>query len=222
VRFWRRSSTGEIAVLEDVRGGALEGLLERDPSRAEPVLARLGEAIQAMHRHQADRYGRPGASLPAGIAPPEHIVLNRALGDLNASAARDNRIAAVEARLADTLRERHAAVTPRSEYSLIHSELGPDHVLIGDDDEPVLIDIEGVMFFDAEWEHVFLELRFGENYRHLRAGRLDGDRMRFYRLAMYLSLIAGPLHLLDGNFPDRTPLQNIVEYNIRRTLAELP
>ena len=29
----------------------------------------------------------------------------------------------------------------------------------------------GAMFFDLEWEHVFLELRFGEHYRALRAGR---------------------------------------------------
>lgn len=212
---------GEVAVLEDVRGGALEGLLERDPQRAEPVLARLGEAIQAMHRHRGDRYGRPGAGRPAGIATAEQLVLNRALGHLSVSAARSDRIAAVERRLADKLRERHAAVTPRSEYGLIHGELGPDHVLVDDHDEPVLIDIEGVMFFDVEWEHAFLELRFGENYRHLRAGGLDGDRLRFYRLAMYLSLIAGPLHLLDGDFPDRAPMQDIVEYNIGRTLAEL-
>jgi hypothetical protein len=176
---------GEVAVLEDVRGGALDGLWERDPQRAEPVLASFGEAVQAMHHHRGSRYGRPGASRSAVIALVEHIVLNRALGHL------------------------------------AHGELGPDHVLVDDHGEPVLIDIEGVMFFDVEWEHAFLELRFGDNYRHLSAGDLDGDRLRFYRLAMYLWLVAGPLRLLDGDFPHRAATQDIVEQNIGRTLAEL-
>lgn len=117
--------------------------------------------------------------------------------------------------------ERHAAVSPRTEYGLIHGELGPDHVLVVDHGEPVLIDIEGVMFFDVEWEHAFLELRFGDDYRHLKATDLDDDRMRLYRLAMYLSLVAGPLRLLDGDFPHRESMHAIVDGNIVRTLAEL-
>jgi hypothetical protein len=82
-------------------------------------------------------------------------------------------------------------VRPRTDHRLIHGELGPDHVLVDGDGQPVLIDIEGLMFFDLEWEHVFLELRFGEHYRALRPGGLDEGRRRFYRLAMHLSLIAG-------------------------------
>jgi hypothetical protein len=85
----------------------------------------------------------------------------------------------------------------------------------------VLIDIEGVMFFDIEWEHVFLELRFGAGYSHFRRNDLDADRVRFYRLALYLSLVAGPLRLLDGDFPERQAMLETVEQNIGRTLAQL-
>jgi hypothetical protein len=35
---------------------------------------------------------------------------------------------------------------------------------------------------------------------------------------VYLSLIAGPLRLLDGDFPDREPMMRIVDYNIGRAL----
>lgn len=77
------------------------------------------------------------------------------------------------------------------------------------------------MFFDVEWEHTFLELRFGDNYRHLAVEDLDNDRLRFYRLAMYLSLVEGPLRMLDGDFPDRAGMLDIVEHNINRTLAQL-
>ncbi|RAS65733.1 hypothetical protein C8D87_104284 [Lentzea atacamensis] len=73
--------------------------------------------------------------------------------------------------------------------------------------------IEGVMFFDVEREH---ELRFGPHYRPV-AG-LDPARMNLYRLAQYLSLVEGPLRLLDGDFPHRDAMRDIAEQNIERTL----
>lgn len=77
------------------------------------------------------------------------------------------------------------------------------------------------MFFDIEWEHAFLQLRFGGHYRWLRASGLDDQRLRFYRLALHLSLIAGPLRLLDGDFPDREPMMKIAEHNTGEALAYL-
>jgi hypothetical protein len=212
---------GEVAVLEDVRGGTLEALGERDPRRAGRVSARLGDVVRAMHDSRRDRYGRPGVDRAGGVDPVEQIVLRRALRHLAEAAARVDRIAAVEQRVLGLLQDRCAAVAPRTEYGFIHGELGPDHVLVDHHDEPVLIDIEGVMYFDVEWEHVFLELRFGSRYSHFRRNDLDGDRVRFYRLALYLSLVAGPLRLLDGDFPDRSVMLEIVEQNIGRTLAEI-
>jgi Phosphotransferase enzyme family len=151
----------------------------------------------------------------------EQVVLDRALADLDTAAARVERVAAARGQLADVTHGLAAAVPARAQYGLIHGELGPDHVLIDEQGHPVIIDIEGVMFFDVEWEHAFLELRFGEHYWWLRASDLDDRRLRFYRLALCLSLIAGPLRLLDGDYPDREPMLEIVEYNITRALALL-
>ncbi|HEY7431303.1 MAG TPA: hypothetical protein VH641_11285 [Streptosporangiaceae bacterium] len=114
-----------------------------------------------------------------------------------------------------------AAVRPRAEYSLVHGELGPDHVLVDERGGPVLIDVEGLMFFDAEWEHAFLRLRFGEHYPALRPDGLDDQRLRFYALALDLSLIAGPLRLLDGDFPDRGAMLSIVHHAVERALSYL-
>jgi hypothetical protein len=149
-------------------------------------------------------------------------VLDRALGHLAEAATRVPRIADVHDELTDIARELAAAVTPRTRYGLIHGELGPDHVLIDRHGDPVLIDIEGVMFFDVEWEHAFLRLRFGRHYPRLRASQLDETRLRFYALALHLSLVAGPLHLLDGDFPEHAAMQQIVDFNIERSLSFLP
>ncbi len=102
----------------------------------------------------------------------------RALGDLAQAAARDARIDRARERLAERLLRLAAAVRPRAEYVVVHGELGPDHVLVAADGSPVLIDIEGAMYFDVEWEHVFLRIRLGEaDDRPLAADGLDEDRL---------------------------------------------
>lgn len=210
-----------VALVEDVRGGTLEDLLRRDPAAAEPALAALAGALAAMHRHRGPRWGSLARADSAAVPdrPSERVVLDMALGHLAQAAARVDRVAEVRERLEGAMRELAASLRPRADYGLIHGELGPDHVLVNDDGQPVLIDIEGVMFFDVEWEHAFLRLRFGEHYRWLRADGLDEDRLRFFALAQALSLIAGPLRLLDGDRADREAMRPIVETNVDRALS---
>jgi Phosphotransferase enzyme family len=219
----------ELAVVEDVRGGTLEDLLGRDPARAEPALDTLAGAVEIMHRQRsrpigrlagADRAGQAGSAGGSGALCVE-IVLERALRDLDYAAGQVERLAAGRDRLAGTVRELAARVRPRTEHGLIHGELGPDHVMIREDGRPVLVDIEGVMFFDVEWEHVFMALRFGQHYRRLRLAGLDEQRLEFYALAMHLSLVAGPLRLLAGDYPDRAPFLRIIEHNTTRALGFL-
>ncbi|GAB2482120.1 phosphotransferase [Nocardiopsis aegyptia] len=214
-----------VAVVEDVPGDTLEAALTTDPRRAAPALADLARSLDLMwrergpHHDRVELLERGGTSLGESC---ERLVLDRALRDLAEAAGRDARIAAARDRLADHLRRLVARVAPRAEYSLVHGELGPDHVLIDADGRAVLIDIEGLMYFDAEWEHVFLRLRFPEHYDVLRRPGLDPARLDLYELAMRLSLVAGPLRLLDGDFPDREAMLGIAEHNLGRALALLP
>jgi Phosphotransferase enzyme family len=215
----------DVAVVEDVPGENLETRLHHDPRGVRTTMALLAEALRAMHRHQDPRFGKVALLDKGGVSDGsscEQVVLDRALGDLSEAAARDIRITRTRDDLENVLRALAAAVSPRSEHGLIHGELGPDHVLVDRDGQPVLIDIEGLMFFDVEWEHAFLRLRFGEHYVSLERTGLDGDRLTFYLLAMRLSLVAGPLRLLDGDFPDRDFMMGIAEYNLQHALAFLP
>jgi hypothetical protein len=212
----------DVAVLEDVPGPTLEEMLGDDPGRAEQVLQRLADALRGMHATKAPRFGKvlhvDGGGLSRGSSC-EQLVLERALSDLAEAATRDARIRQVTSQLRDALYERAAAVLPRSVHSLIHGELGPDHVVLDSRDQPVIVDIEGLMYFDVEWEHVFLRLRFDDHYRLLHHADLDRDRLKLYRLAMHLSLVAGPMRLLDGDYPDRQIMMDIAEYNLRQVLA---
>jgi hypothetical protein len=214
----------DIAVVEDIRGGTLEARLQHGPQGAEHTLVRLGTALQAMRQHRGQRLGKV-ALVDRGDARQdrscEQIVLDRAMRHLAFAASRVERIAQVSSRLEEKILELAGIVHPRDDYSLIHGELGPDHVLVDAQGDPVLIDIEGAMFFDVEWEHVFLQLRFGKYYRWLRANDLDDQRLQFYTLALHLSLVAGPMLLLDGDFPEREAMMGIVEFNLQRALTFL-
>ncbi|MFE3830635.1 phosphotransferase family protein [Streptomyces sp. NPDC059092] len=220
-----RRRPADVAVVEDVPGATLEALFATDPARAAGALDILAGMLGTMHRHRAHRYGRvdlPERGGPGAQLPCERRVLDRALRDVEEASGRDGRIARVRDALRDRLRELADRVGPRTEYGLIHGELGPDHVLVDADGHPVLIDIEGLMYFDVEWEHVFLRLRFGERYTALARPDLDPRRLDLYMLATRLSLVAGPLRLLDGDFPDRAAMRGIAEHNLEEALALLP
>ncbi|WP_214318510.1 phosphotransferase [Nonomuraea sediminis] len=201
----------EIALIEDVPGGKLEDSM--DPG----VLGKLGESLRAMWGEKADWFGKVGEPVQGRSAVG--VVKERALRHLDEAAGRDERIGDARAELVEMVERLAGEVEPREDYRLIHGELGPDHVMVDRRGDPVMIDIEGLMFFDLEWEHVFLRLRFHDDYRHLAVDGLDERRMRFYGLAMHLSLVAGPLRLLDGDFPDRELMLEIARYNAEKVLA---
>jgi hypothetical protein len=221
----RRRYPADVAVVEDVSGGTLEALFESDPTRAVGALDDLAVMLEVMHRQQSEHYGRVDR-LERGDTMSEisceRWVLDRALRDLEEAAGREGRIAAAGTALRDRLWDLADQVSPRTDYGLIHGELGPDHVLVDAGGNPVLIDIEGLMYFDVEWEHVFLQLRFGERYTALARPGLDPQRLDLYMLAMRLSLVAGPLRILDGDFPDRAFMRGIAEHNAKEALALLP
>ena len=87
---------------------------------------------------------------------------------------------------------------------------------------PVLIDIEGLMYFDVEWEHVFLRLRFGDRYRRFARTDLDKQRLRLYQLAQHIDLVSGPLRIADTAHPERDWFRAIAEDHLRRTLEFSP
>jgi hypothetical protein len=213
----------DVALVEWVSGGSLESLLDGGVAEAGEVLERLRAALDVMHGHRSPRFGKitalTGTEVTGETRSSEQVVLQRALGHLAEAADRMPRIGGARAALEAKLRSLATAVPPRREYRLIHGELGPDHVLVDNAGRPVLIDIEGLMFFDVEWEHVFLEMRFKDHYAPLRRDGLDQQRLRFYRLAQHLSLVAGPLRLVDTDYPEREFMAEIAHAHADRTLG---
>ncbi|GAA2118790.1 phosphotransferase [Kitasatospora saccharophila] len=217
-----RLHPADLAVAEDVRGGTLESLLERDPAAGRRALAELAAVLRRMHAHRAPAFGRV-AWLDAGGAPTggscERAYRDRALVNLATAVAHDPRAADAESELAGKLHVLYAGVEPRAQLGVVHGELGPEHVLIGPAGEPVLIDVEGLLYADPEIEHCWTGMRFGPHYEALRDPALDPRRLAFYRYAMHLDLVGGPLRIAAGDFPDRQWMLDVADHHLRRALA---
>jgi len=211
----------DLAIVEDFPAGHLEDLLTRDPQAAKPTVTRLAEDLAVMRRYRGPSYGKV-AHVDAGGRSHgtscEAVALDFGLKCLAEAASRDQRIASARDRLADRLRELAAAVRPRADYSVVHGELGLGHVMVDSEGHPVLIDIEDLMYFDVEWEHVFLRVILGDDYERLAVNGLDEDRLALYMLIQRLSLTAGPLRLLDGDFPRREFMRGVAEHNLQQAL----
>jgi Phosphotransferase enzyme family len=215
----------DIAILEDFPGEDLLAFWERDPEAAEPTLARLRAGLAAMRAYRGPAPGKV-SFIDAGGTPrwptSEEAVLALGLRCV-AEAERDRRIFDNRERLNDRLRELAATIRPRTEYSVVHGELGLDHVLVDADGNPVIIDFEDLKYFDVEWEHVHMQVRMGRDWaRTVGADDLDEDRLALYMLAQRLFLVAGPMRLLEGDFPDRAFMRSIIEHNLTQALALLP
>jgi hypothetical protein len=217
----RSAYPADIAVVEDVTGGTLEALLANDPAAAQRPLSVLAGWLAAM---AAVRSPSPGkvAFIDAGGRPPvtacEKIMLDRALAQLSEVARRDRRAAAAHGRIEQALHSLADPIGPRTAAALVHGELGPDHVLLDRRGEPVLIDIEGTMYFDVEAEHVWMRMRFGEHYAKLKRSGLDEDRLRFYQLCTHLDLVAGPLRIAGTSHPARDWFRRLAEHHLQRAL----
>ncbi|TBL45353.1 hypothetical protein EYA84_00850 [Verrucosispora sp. SN26_14.1] len=212
----------DIAVAEDVRGGTLETLLERDPDAGRHTLAHLADMLRRMHTYRAPAFGRV-AWIDSGGAPPdttcEQAYLERALVNIATAVSRDARAAEAEAMLEEKLRTLHAALDPRAEHGVVHGELCAEHTLVGPDGEPVIIDIEGLMYTDIEVEHCWMRMRFGPHYAMLRNPDLDPLRVRYYQYVMHLDLVGGPLRIAEGDFPNREWMLDVAHFHLQKALT---
>ncbi|GAA2042665.1 phosphotransferase [Catenulispora yoronensis] len=211
----------DIAIVEDVTGGTLEHFLEHEPDAATASLDMLAESLRRMHGHQAPAFGKVGFVDSGGRSTRttcEQVVLDRALTQVTEAANKDPRAATGRDALNDMLHTLAARISPRSRIGLIHGELGPDHVLIDPDGTPVLIDIEGLMYFDIEWEHAWTRMRFDRHYNRLRRDDLDQHRLHLYQLAMHIDLVAGPLRIAASDHPERQWFLDLADFHLRKAL----
>jgi hypothetical protein len=210
----------DFAIVEDVGTCDLTRYIEIYPEKKQAVLEKLNLMLRNMHEHHADYHGQLVQSVRFKMPSQtcEQLVLIQTLKDLEELSERQLSISQNKLELTNIINKLFHHIQPRRQYGLIHHELGPDHIRVDQTGEPILIDIEGAKFFDIEYEHAFLEFRFGENYSYLKNDQLDPKRLRFYKLHLHISCSIGPLKIIENGFPQADFMRKIADYNIKATL----
>jgi tRNA A-37 threonylcarbamoyl transferase component Bud32 len=208
----------DYGLVEYIDGLKAEVYFDHSESRVQDkVFQQVGEMVAGMHNNERTTYGQFNYSeILTGSC---HIwQVDKAKTDIAYASQYLNSIETNQSKLLDTLCELESRIEPRSRYGFIHGELGPDHILINNKLKPYLIDIEGAEFYDIEYEHTFLELRFGDYYRYLKNDKLDPNRMLFYRYYHHISLTAGGLKLLHRGFHDQAFAKSLAEHHSKYAL----
>nr|WP_238403663.1 phosphotransferase [Paenibacillus paridis] len=208
----------DYAVVEYVDGQDAAFYLKSDAESYPIVFERIGAMLEHMHSLESPTYGRIQDNNRRSTDCYLKELAN-AKHSLSYAAAYISEIETNQEKLLNQLNELAARIGSRQRYSFIHGELGPDHIRVSEKLEPYVIDIEGSLFYDLEYEHSFLEFRFGDAYEYLRSSRLDHNRMLFYKLFHHLSCTEGGLKLLHRGFPNQQLAREIVEHNYRSALA---
>lgn len=209
----------DYALVEYVEGQKAEDYFQHtNPLVQDQIFQQLGDMLSNMHAIQRAGYGKLNHEAINEDEKCHLIQLKDAESLLGYASHHLDSINNNHHKLLDTLHKFEANICSRASYGFIHWELGPDHVLVNDALEPVLIDIEGAMFYDLEYEHSFLEFRFGQHYRFLKNTNLDAQRMLFYRFYHHISLVTGGLKLLHRGFPNQQFAKGLIEYHLKSLL----
>ncbi|AZN42972.1 phosphotransferase [Paenibacillus albus] len=215
----------DYALVEYVGGGDLQPYMDH-PSIAvrDKVFGGCRELLGKLHAIQHTSWGQlTAAGKPDGkhATSCEAGIHDNAIRNLAFLTQETKLTKLQQGKLGELLVSLRESIVPRADYRFIHSELGPDHILLNEQLEPYLIDIEGAGFFDLEHEHSFLQFRFANYEHYLARTDLDAVRMRFYKLCHHISCADGGLKLLQRGFPNRALAHDIMSSNLSQTLSYL-
>lgn len=198
----------EYAFVEFIDGVDLDYLLAKEENRVHSALESLKQSICRLHSIKSEAVGQADRMQDADFDliayELEGIHENALFLQENDSEYASSYIEAEKkaASLAESLEKRNT-------YTLIHGELGPNHVMVDKNNQAYLIDIEGAKFYDVEEENSFMKMRFGNRITGL-ADVVDEKRMEFYHIGHCFGNLRGAIELKQKNYYDMEDVDGMI------------
>jgi hypothetical protein len=200
----------EYAFAEYIDGTDMDDMISNHEDRLPGVLDSLKTSITNLHKIKSKFAGQLNR-----MQAEEFDILKHSLGvaqkNIEYLKEADGGNKKLYMRVWDKLLELSNAMEKRQEYTFIHGELGPNHVLVDKYDNAYLIDIEGGKYCDLEEEISFLNIRFGSLLENLEID-LDSDRMEFYRIRHCLNNLSGAIQLKLKDYYDMDDVNGMIQY----------
>lgn len=199
------------AFVEYIEGFDLDYIIENQPNCLNEVLESLKESIDNLHEIKGNKVGQLNNLLGKSFNPINYCY-EEAMQNIKYLIKVDSDNSNIYLSLNELLENLMINIEKRSEFKLIHSELGPNHVMADKNNNAYIIDIEGARFFDLEYEESFLKIRFDSNYKYLKGDNLDETRMEFYHICHCVGNLAGAYELLYKNYYDKEDVLGMINY----------
>lgn len=200
----------EYAFVEYVNGQDVDYIMEKEPERLDEVLKSLSNSIDRLHSIKNGVVGQVGRMQDA-----DFNLIAFELEDIHQNSIylqqNDSRYTDIYIQVEKKAKEYAKELENRKEYTFIHGELGPNHVIVDKDNRAYLIDIEGAKFYDVEEELSFLDMRFNKMLRKAEDA-VDEQRMYFYYIGHCLGNLRGAVELKQKGYYDMDDVNGMIEF----------
>lgn len=205
----------ELALVEYIDGFDMDHIMEKEPGRLDKALGSLRESIERLHAMKSPRMGQLGR-LMGEDADPVQLELEDMGGNASWLQENDPEYAPLYAKAIKRAKAIAGELPRRGEYTFIHRELGPNHVIVDRDSRAYLIDIEGAGYADVEEEDSFLKFRFNGLLTGLSE---DQGRMGFYHIGHCLGNLRGAVELREKGYYDMDDVNGMIRFFYSQLLA---
>jgi len=200
----------EYAFVEYINGHDVDYIKKKEPERLDAVLKSLRNSIDRLHGIKNPVAGQVGRMQDADFNliayELENIYQNSVYLQEN-----DSQYADIYVQVEEKAKKCAGKLDKRNEYTFIHGELGPNHVIVDKDNNAYLIDIEGAKFYDVEEELSFLDMRFNKRFRRTDS-QVDEQRMYFYYIGHCLGNLRGAVELKQKGYYDIDDVNRMIDF----------
>lgn len=207
------------AFVEYIKGFDLDYIIENKSECLNEALKSLKESIDTLHEIKGNEVGQVNNLLVESFNPIKYCY-EEAIQNIKYLIKVDSDNSNIYLQLNGILENLMKDIEKRSDFKFIHSELGPNHVMVDKDNNAYIIDIEGARFFDLEYEESFLKIRFNKNYKYLKSNNLDEKRMEFYHICHCTGNLSGAYELLYKNYYDTEDVLGMINH-FRKSIQSL-
>lgn len=206
----RRECDSEYAFVEYISGHDMDFIIEKEPERLQEVLESLSDSIDRLHGIKSAVAGQIGR-----MQTQDFDIISFELEDIRQNSdylqKYDKEYADLYIQVEAKAMECAGKLEKRKEYTFIHGELGPNHVIVDKDNNAYLIDIEGAKFCDVEEELSFLNIRFDKMLKKAK-NTVDEQRMYFYYMGHCLGNLQGAVELKQQGYYDMDDLNGMIQF----------
>jgi len=190
----------DYAIVECFKGQSLDDYMRNDGDVG-ALADRITAVMNKMAVKKRDYYGSPIETKPNNISAAQ-LIFNFYAEELNIASKFDNKVNAIQSKILRLMQSKMSEIveTKAQEFSLVHGELTPPHIFILDNGEIGLIDIEGVKYFDSEYDWTVMDFMYAGKIP--LPDNINKQKLDFYKICLkvgYLSISSDYLVHVDKN-----------------------